>query len=99
MSDNTGFECDRCGYITQTEDDHAVTEDGQYLCLKCVEIVKNAVSPTPEDKKMIYAMAQGLDARLLVKSVEDYLKQGYKPWGSLIHNGKCYTQAVIKEID
>jgi hypothetical protein len=30
------IQCDRCDYITQTEDDHAVTKDGEYLCYKCL---------------------------------------------------------------
>jgi len=34
---NYGFECDDCNYITQSEDDHIVTEEGDYLCLKCVQ--------------------------------------------------------------
>ena len=32
---NYGFECDECPYITQSEDDHIVTEDGAYLCIPC----------------------------------------------------------------
>jgi len=32
---NYGFQCDQCDYVTQSEDDHIVTEDGEYLCLMC----------------------------------------------------------------
>ncbi len=28
-------QCDRCDYITTSEDDHIVTEGGEYLCLYC----------------------------------------------------------------
>jgi len=31
----TGIECDKCGYVTQSEDDHRVNEKGEYLCLDC----------------------------------------------------------------
>ena len=33
----TGFECDNCYYITQTEDDHIVTDDGRVLCVGCAK--------------------------------------------------------------
>jgi len=29
------FKCDRCGYTTQNESDHVVTDDGEHLCLDC----------------------------------------------------------------
>ena len=32
-----GYKCDRCEYVTTSEDDHAVTADGEYLCLACVK--------------------------------------------------------------
>jgi len=32
---NYGFQCDHCDYVTQSEDDHAVTDDGDYLCTMC----------------------------------------------------------------
>jgi len=35
-----GLKCDNCDYVTQSEDDHAVTEDGEYLCLSCLEKAK-----------------------------------------------------------
>lgn len=36
---NYGFYCDEpdCTYITQNEDDHIITDDGDYLCLQCAE--------------------------------------------------------------
>jgi len=36
---NYGFECDEpdCNYITQSEDDHIVTKDGELLCLECAK--------------------------------------------------------------
>lgn len=92
----TGLKCDRCEYVTQTEDDHTVTEDGQYLCLKCAEIVKNLI---PNNQKIVYAIAQGTDAKQVAAKVNDYLKQGYRPWGNIIHTGNCYTQPVVKEIE
>lgn len=35
-----GFKCDDCGDETQDENDHIVTDDGLYLCLKCAEALK-----------------------------------------------------------
>lgn len=37
VSVNYGFECDEpdCNYLTQNEDDHIITDDGDYLCLEC----------------------------------------------------------------
>ena len=32
---NYGFQCDDCTYITQREDDHIITTEGDYVCLPC----------------------------------------------------------------
>ena len=36
---NYGFYCDEpdCDYITQNEDDHIVTDEGDYICLECAK--------------------------------------------------------------
>ena len=36
MSTNYGFQCDRCDYVTQSEDDHVIIGD-EYLCLDCAK--------------------------------------------------------------
>jgi len=35
----TGHKCDgsNCGFVTQSEDDHIITDDGDLLCLVCAE--------------------------------------------------------------
>ena len=37
MGANYGFECDRCDYVTQSENDHIITKEGEYLCIPCYE--------------------------------------------------------------
>jgi len=37
MGANYGFECDRCDYVTQSEDDHIITREGEYLCIPCFD--------------------------------------------------------------
>lgn len=49
---NYGFQCDRCEYITQSEDDHIITDDGEYLCLECNE--KRVEEKGKEKKKTIF---------------------------------------------
>jgi hypothetical protein len=40
----TGHKCDRCGYTTQSEDDHIVTGEGELLCLECNKTEKHSIT-------------------------------------------------------
>lgn len=51
----TGIECDKCGTRSQTEDDHTVNSDGEYVCLECdnkttyLEIARLAMATIPDE--------------------------------------------------
>ena len=51
MGANYGFECDRCDYVTQSENDHIITKEGEYLCVPCYEKL------IEEEKRVAKALA------------------------------------------
>jgi DNA-directed RNA polymerase subunit RPC12/RpoP len=55
----TGIECDNCNYVTKSEDDHKVDNEGNYLCLKCdKEINGNTLTFTDVTDNIVDAMTE-----------------------------------------
>lgn len=65
MGTNYGFECDQCDYVTQSEDDHIITNDGEYLCLKC------AKKHQPIDRRELEDMEQEYVSLSLAEMTDD----------------------------
>lgn len=83
------LKCDKCGQLTHSEDDHIVTESGEYLCLACVTPTY-AIQTTCNRKKEIHPSG------LTMQQAKDILRRF---WNNYVgEDGSYYTGAKLKMV-